>query len=203
MVFIVSNVPGLTDAGGAEGRVAAAPDAAPDAAPLPTLLLPPPPRRMLSSSSSVRALLRRILKKRASRLHTTATLILGALHPCEGWQQGVNSAGCTAEDLISMVRGNLPPQREADECNPEIALGAPLLAHAASLNEGAICLRANMETPVFCKLLSCLQGSCKHKIPMNVPWTAVDVVTLVLHRILTLLTQESHPSDNEHKMEQA
>ena len=64
LVLVVS---GLAAAGGAAGRVAAGPDAAP----LPMLLLPPPPRFMFSSSSSVRALFNKILKKRANRLQTT------------------------------------------------------------------------------------------------------------------------------------
>ena len=67
LVLVVS---GLAAAGGAAGRVAAAPDAAP----LPKLLLPPPPLFMLSSSSSMRALLSKILKKRANRLQTRSIL---------------------------------------------------------------------------------------------------------------------------------
>lgn len=155
----MSKVPGLAAAGGAAGRVAAGPPAAPDAAPLPMLLLPPPPRRILSSSSSVRALLRRILKNRASRLHMTATLIMGALQPREEWNHGVISGG----RLNNRMSGNLPPQCKADERYPEVALRAPLLAHAACLNEWAVCLRADMEAPVFCQLLRCLQGSCRRK----------------------------------------
>ena len=128
LVFIVSKVPGLAAAGGAAGRVAAGPPAAP----LPTLLLPPPPRRMLSSSSSVRALLRRILKKRASRLHMTVPLKLGTPQPNNLWKHGVISAGRL------MVSGNLPPQCKANECYPKVTLGTPLLSHAACLNERAV-----------------------------------------------------------------
>lgn len=156
LVLVVSNVPGLAAAGGAAGRVAAAPEAAP----LPMLLLPPPPRRRLSSSSSVRALLSRILKKRASRLQVAATRVLDAHQSICRTEHGDSYTSCMRVTLS----GNLPPQRKADECNPEVPLRPPLLAHASRLNQGAVCLRANMEASVLCKLLSCLQGCCRYNI---------------------------------------
>lgn len=100
-----------------------------------------------------------------------------------------------------MVSRDSPPQCKADECYPEVTLRAPLLAHAACLNERAVCLRTDVEAPVFCELLRCLQGSCKDNISRNEYYASSCL--MLLYDVLALLTQESHPSDNEHEMEQA